>query len=245
MPSLSKYLFAQSNVASSAASGKDQPELMRILLLVTLATGVIDGICLLHLGVFTAYMTGTLILIGLHLGGASPLAIPALIALACFGLGAICGGRLVHRLPTGNRPPAHMLAHILTIVAVLILCAAILTAFLDIHEQSTRFLAIVLLGLAMGLQIAGSRQAGVLDMTIPAATMILHGLFFDSRLGGGKAERQGRRLAVVTLLIVGAALGAAIAAWQVWAGLLCGAALLTIAATASYALARHSAIGTS
>lgn len=245
MTSLGNYSPGRMTVAAPPAGGKDQLQLMRILMLVTLATGVIDGICLLHLGVFTAYMTGTLILIGLHLGGASPLAVPALIALGCFGLGATLGGRLVRRPGLQNLLPARKLADILIIVTMLILCAAVLTAFRDIHEQSIRNMAIILLGLAMGLQVAGSRQAGVPDMTIPAATMILHGLFFDSRLGSGKAERQGRRLAVVILLILGAAMGAAIAAWQVWAGLVCGAALLAIATTASYALARHSAIGTS
>ncbi len=217
---------------------------MRILFLVTLATGVIDGICLLHFKVFTAYMTGTLILLGLHLGGASPLVIPNLIALACFGLGAIFGGRLVRRPSLAALPPTRMLADILGIVTVLILTAACLTAIRDLAEPAARYVTIALLGIAMGLQIAGSRQIGILDMTMPAATMVLHGIFFDSLAAGGKAERQGRRLGVVALLIIGAAIGAALASWQVWAGLLCGTGLLAIAALASYALARHAAVGT-
>ena len=78
-------------------------------------------------------------------------------------------------------------------------------------------------------------------MRIPAATMILHGVFFDSRAAGGKAELQGRRLAVIVALVLGAAIGASLARWQVWSGLLTGAVLLAGSAIASYAIARRPA----
>lgn len=223
----------------------DQPHLPRILLIVSLSTGVIDAICLLHLKVFTAYMTGTLILIGIHLGEAKPLDLPPLIALASFGLGAGIGGRLTRRnlATTGTLSAAsrvHKLAHVLTLVTFLVLAATLLACLADVTVPAYHYSAILLLGLAMGIQVAGSRQAAVLDMTIPAATMVLHGLFFDSRLAGGKGDRQSRRLSVIIVLVLGACIGAALSLWQVWAGLLCGGLLLALATFLAYAVARQS-----
>jgi uncharacterized membrane protein YoaK (UPF0700 family) len=220
------------------------PHLPPVLLIVSFATGVIDAICLLHLKVFTAYMTGTLILIGIHLGESKPLDLPPLIALAGFGCGAALGGRLTrHGFGTGAIPAAmriRKLAQALTLVTLLVLAATTLAAFADVTVPAVHYSAIVLLGLAMGIQIAGSRQAAVLDMTIPAATMILHGLFFDSVIAGGKGDRQGRRFCVIVLLVIGACIGAALSLWHIWAGLLLGALLLATATIASYALARQS-----
>jgi uncharacterized membrane protein YoaK (UPF0700 family) len=227
-----------------AQSVHNQPHLPPVLLIVSLSTGVIDAICLLHLKVFTAYMTGTLILIGIHLGQSKPLDLPPLIALASFGCGAALGGRLTRHGHAGGAISAafriHKLAHTLTLVTSLVLGAVLLTGLGDVADPAVHYSAIVLLGLAMGIQIAGSRQAAVLDMTIPAATMILHGLFFDSVIAGGKGDRQGRRFCVIVLLVIGACIGAALSLWHIWAGLLLGALLLATATIASYALARQS-----
>ncbi|HVJ43734.1 MAG TPA: YoaK family protein [Dongiaceae bacterium] len=220
----------------------DQSHLLRILLIVSLSTGVIDAICLLHLKVFTAYMTGTMILVGIHLTGATPLALPPIIALASFGTGATLGGRLVRREAgnvAGHATRIRILAHALTVVTVLVLMAVVLSALTDLSEPRMHYLAVLILGLAMGIQVAGSRQAGVLDMTLPAATMVLHGVFFDSVVAGGKADRQGRRLAVIVALVLGAAVGAELSLWRIWAGLLCGDLLLAGATLAAYALARQ------
>lgn len=223
---------------------QDHPHLPPVLLIVSFSTGVIDAICLMHLKVFTAYMTGTLILIGIHFGESKPLDLPPLIALASFGCGAALGGRLTrHGFGTAAIPAAiriRKLAYALTLVTLLVLGATALAALIGVTVPAAHYSAVVLLGLAMGIQIAGSRQAAVLDMTIPAATMILHGLFFDSVIAGGKGDRQGRRLSVIVVLIAGACIGAALSLWHVWAGLLFGALLLATATTATYALARQS-----
>jgi uncharacterized membrane protein YoaK (UPF0700 family) len=217
------------------------PRLLRILLIVSLSTGCIDAICLVHLKVFTAYMTGTLILIGTHLGQATPVALPSIIALAAFGIGAVLGGRLIrlgNRTDTGH---LSMLARILTLVTLLVIGATALATFYDVTQDMPHYIIIGVLGIAMGIQIAGTRHAGVLDMTIPAATMVLHGLFFDCKFAGGAANRQARRLAIIVALTVGAVIGAALARWHVWIGLLAGAVFLASATAASYALARRSA----
>lgn len=217
----------------------EDPHLQRILFIVSLATGSIDAVCLVHLKVFTAYMTGTLILIGIHLGEFTPVAVPGVIALASFGIGAVLGGRLIRYEQRAAVPRLRMLARILTLVTILVAGATLLSALCDVTEAIPHYIVISILGLSMGIQIAGSRSAGILDMTIPAATMVLHGLFFDSAIAGGKGDRQRRRFFVILSLVVGAAIGAALARWHIWIGLLGGAAFLASAAGASYALARR------
>ena len=221
-------------------------QLLRILLIVSLATGIVDAVCLVNFKVFTAYMTGTLIVIGIHLGGATPLALPALLALAAFGIGATIGGRLVRREKRAALTHIRMLAQALTVVTGLVLIAVGCAVRADVNDVGLpQYVCISLLGIAMGIQVAGSRQAGLLDMAIPAATMVLHGIFFDSRLAGGKAERQGRRMAVIIALVVGAVIGAGLSHWHAWCGLLAGAAVLAIATAAAYALARQPLSATS
>jgi uncharacterized membrane protein YoaK (UPF0700 family) len=205
----------------------DERPLIPILLLVTASTGMIDAICVLHLGVFAAYMTGTIILVGLQFAGAGKTA-PAggLIALACFALGAILGGRLTRRVKPRNR----LLAESLIVVAVLVSLASLVTAIGGIADTAPRYTTIVLLATGMGIQVAATRHRAIPDMTMPAATMVIHGLAYDSPIAGGGAERYLRRFGVVIALMAGAACGAVIATWHVWAGLLLGAALIAAAA---------------
>jgi uncharacterized membrane protein YoaK (UPF0700 family) len=207
--------------------------LFAILMLVTASTGAIDAICVLHLGVFAAYMTGTIVLVGLRFSSATK-APPTggLIALACFALGAIIGGRIVRRRLPRNR----LLADALVIVAGMVTVASLMTAFGDITDPTTHFIAIAILATAMGIQIAATRHRAVPDMMMPAATMVIHGLAYDSRLAGGRDDRYLRRFGVVISLMTGAALGAAIASWYVWLGLLFGALLIAMAATLIFKL---------
>lgn len=207
--------------------------LFAILLLVTASTGAIDAICVLHLGVFAAYMTGTIVLVGLRLSTAAK-APPTggLIALACFALGAIIGGRIARRTLPRNR----LLADALVVVSCLVMIAALVIAFGDINTQITHLAAIAIVATAMGIQIAATRHRAVPDMMMPAATMVIHGLAYDSRLAGGSDDRYLRRFGVIVSLLTGAALGAAIASWHVWLGLLFGALLIATAAALIFKL---------
>ncbi len=202
--------------------------LIPILLLVTMSTGAIDAICVLHLGVFAAYMTGTIVLVGLRLvnaGKTTP--IGGLIALASFAAGAIIGGRLVRRPAPRNR----LLVDALLIASALVGVAALVTALGDIAKPAVHDATIILVATAMGIQIAATRHRAVPDMMMPAATMVIHGLAYDSPFAGGRADRYLRRFGVIFALICGATLGASLAAWQVWAGFLFCALLIAIAAT--------------
>src|SRR5438132_9567142 len=74
--------------------------LTRALLVLTFTTGLVDAVSYLGLGrVFTANMTGNVVLLGFGLAGGSGLPVLApVISLGCFLVGAGAGGALVHRV---------------------------------------------------------------------------------------------------------------------------------------------------
>jgi uncharacterized membrane protein YoaK (UPF0700 family) len=197
----------------------DERRWVGALLVVTVTMGMLDALSLLHLGTFTGYMTGTLILIGINLSHGVKLAAPPLVALVALLVGAVIGGRLVRR----RRPPPKLVGDTLVGVSLLVGIAALLDAAAT-GEATLGVVAI--LSLAMGLQTSATRHAGVPDMTMPAATMVLHGLAHDSRLAGGTATRAWRRIGVLACLLVGAAAGTLLSERHVWIGLASAAALI-------------------
>jgi uncharacterized membrane protein YoaK (UPF0700 family) len=73
----------------------DRPRLVALLLIVIAAIGVIDAVSILHFGAFTAFVTGTIILLGAEMvGEAHADATKAIVLVAYLG-GAILGGRLM------------------------------------------------------------------------------------------------------------------------------------------------------
>ena len=202
----------------------DERRLVVAFLVLTIAMGMLDAVSLLHFGTFTGYVTGTVILIGINLSRGAALAAPPLAALFALLLGAVAGGRLARR----RHPPPRLVSDMLFGVALLIGGATVLDAMF----RSAGTLGVVaLLGLAMGVQTSATRHAGVADMSMPAATMVLHGLAHDSPLAGGKWERAWRRVGVLVGLLAGAALGAVFSATHVWLGL-AGVAVLIAGAGA-------------
>src|ERR1700690_1794522 len=80
----------------SAASSLTHP-LTRTLLSLTFTTGLVDAVSYLGIGhVFTANMTGNIVLLGFGIAGSGGLPVLApTISLAAFLLGATCAGRLL------------------------------------------------------------------------------------------------------------------------------------------------------
>jgi len=79
--------------------------LLPVLLTLTVTTGLIDAVSYLGLGhVFTANMTGNVVLLGFGLAHAGGLPVLApLISLLAFLLGAGIGGRIAARLAERRR----------------------------------------------------------------------------------------------------------------------------------------------
>jgi uncharacterized membrane protein YoaK (UPF0700 family) len=203
----------------------DRPRLVALLLIVIAAIGVIDAVSILHFGAFTAFVTGTIILLGAEIvGQAHAGATKAIVLVAYFG-GAILGGRLMRRPKAAER----LLADSLFVTVALLLAAALVIATLGIETPAFHWTAAALIAIAMGSQTSASRHLAVPDMVLPLATLAVHGLAHDSRLAGGREERTPRRLGIVCALLLGAAAGAALSAYSVWPGLLLAAALLALA----------------
>jgi uncharacterized membrane protein YoaK (UPF0700 family) len=152
-------------------------------------------------------MTGNVVFLGFALAGAPGLSAPASIAaLAAFLLGAVGGGRI------GRRHEDHRGHRLRTAAAVgvvpLAVAALIAAAAGQPVSATDRYLLIVPLGLAMGIQNATARGLAVPDLTTTVLTQTLTGIAADSRLAGGDGGHTSRRLIAVVAMLAGALLGA-------------------------------------
>jgi uncharacterized membrane protein YoaK (UPF0700 family) len=203
--------------------------LTQALLALTFTTGLVDAVSYLALGrVFTANMTGNIVLFGFGLAGSGGLPVLApLVSLGSFLVGAGAGGVLVRRL--AEQHPA-LVARALGIEATLLAVAAVVAATTTIHPGDlSAYVLIVLMAFAMGVRNATVRRIGVPDLTTTVLTMTLTGLAADSRPAGGSGKGSVRRIAAVVAMLVGAVSGALLLKTSMFAplALAAGLALLT------------------
>jgi uncharacterized membrane protein YoaK (UPF0700 family) len=135
--------------------------LARALLTLTFSTGLVDAVSYLGLGrVFTANMTGNIVLLGFGLADSGGLPVVApLVSLAAFLAGSAVGGVLAVR--TGDRHAQH-LARALGIEIGLILAAAIVTAARGSARRISAVLAMLCGGVAGALLLKISLVAPLL-----------------------------------------------------------------------------------
>ena len=177
-----------------------------LMLGLTVVTGLVDAVSYLLLGhVFTANMTGNVVILGFALAGASGFSPAAsLLALAGFSAGAMAWGRLV-------RAPAHRgrtLVLATAIEAVLFGVALVVVAAGPAPDRpGIRYPLIALAALAMGTQNAAVRALAVPDMATNVLTSTITGIAADSALGESAEVRSGRRLLVVVAMLLGALAG--------------------------------------
>jgi uncharacterized membrane protein YoaK (UPF0700 family) len=190
------------------ATGSLREPLTLALLALTFTSGMVDAVSYLGLGrVFTANMTGNVVLLGFgiaHSGGLPVL--PPIVSLGSFALGAGIGGLLGTKL--SHRHAVHVGAA-WTLQAALITCATILAAAVHPHAGSaSRDVVIGTLALAMGIQTATARRLAVPDLPTTVVTQTLTGLVADSRLFGGPGQGTSRRGSAVAAMLGGAVVGA-------------------------------------
>ncbi|GHI08093.1 hypothetical protein AQI88_06775 [Streptomyces cellostaticus] len=217
--------------------------LVVVLVALTVVSGLIDAVSYLGLGrVFTANMTGNVVVLGFAAAGAPGFSVPHTVtSLAGFLLGAAAGGRLTARfgwgsprsseVETGGGSRRRWTRLTLTAEALLVGASAAV-AFGWPGTTGTRYALIALTAFAMGLRNATVRKLGVPGLTTTTVlTMTLTGLAAESRLGDATGLRSPRRTAAVIAMFAGAWLGA-------WLVLHHGLALpLLLAAAASGVLA--------
>jgi uncharacterized membrane protein YoaK (UPF0700 family) len=200
-----------------------------ILLAMTAVTGVVDAVSFLGMGhVFTANMMGNIALLGFALASTPDLSVSrSLLALVCFFLGAVIGGRV----PVLKAPRAFAAE------AILLLTAAVIALRLVPNEQATQAVygIIATTGFAMGLRNAVVRKIAVPDLTTTVLTLTITGFAADSGLAGGENPRWQMRGAAIAAMLAGAAVGALLLHRS--AALALGFAS---ASTAACALAAHS-----
>lgn len=178
------------------------------LLSLTFTTGLVDAVSYLGLGhVFTANMTGNVVLLGFGLAGTGHLPVLApIVSLAAFLIGAGAASRAAFAsaaAATARLPVA------MAVEAALVGLAALLAASARVNPGTVAaYSTIAVLGLAMGVRNATVRKVALPDLTTTVLTMTLTGLATESRLAGGHGTGTARRLAASGALFAGALVGA-------------------------------------
>lgn len=197
--------------APAAEPQTDTPNLVYLLLLLSMTTGLVDAITVLGLGkVFTANMTGNVVFLGFAAAGTPGFRVaPYLAAITSFLLGAAGAGRFTRAYSPGRR--GTWLFHASMIEASLLWIAAILALTFDVPTQqpsAVLFGIIAATGFAMGFRNGIIRQLKVPDLTTTVLTLTLTGLASDSRLAGGEGGNWRRRALGVAAIFLGALIGA-------------------------------------
>ncbi|MER6354082.1 YoaK family protein [Streptomyces sp. NPDC001634] len=180
--------------------------LVPVLLALTVVSGIVDAVSYLGLGhVFTANMTGNVVVLGFAAAGAPGFSAPhSLVSLGSFLLGAVVGGRLSRRHADGSR---RTWTRVTLVAEAVLLGASAAVAFAAPGATGTVYTLIAVTAFAMGLRNATVQKLGVRDLTTTVLTMTLTGLAADSRLGGGAGTRSPRRTASLLAMLGGAVLG--------------------------------------
>ena len=222
------------------AARRLQPLLLALSLL-TLVTGLVDAACYLGLGrVFTANMTGNVVLLAFGATGAQGLPVLApTVSLVVFLVGAAAGGRLASSLvgPAGAPVPAPVRRRWVMIALLgelgLVAVAGVVALGLPVGGGGARrYVVIAVLAAGLGLQNATVRRLAIPDVTTTVLTLTLTGLAADSWLAGGHSPRAGRRLAAVGLMAAGALVGALLLRVDVALPVLAAAVMIALAAVA-------------
>jgi len=201
-----------------------------LLLALTAAAGWIDALSYVALGhVFTANMTGNLVLLGLAVGtGQAGGALRSVVALAGFAAGALLASALT-RDAAGDWP-RRVTAALAVEAAVLVALAALWRAGAGVEPL------IVLAAVGMGIQSAAVRRLAVAGVTTTFVTGTLISL-----MAGLAALRPAsgwaRQAAVLAALLAGAVAGAA--AWTLTPGVAPAGPAALVAVVTLAALARE------
>lgn len=211
-----------------AASGQTwaEREYTTGLLVLTAATGAVDGVSYLALDrVFTGNMTGNVLFIGFGLMGVQGIPVlNNLVALLAFLLGAALGSR-VTRGDTGSsvKLPRASMNVLATVTAGTFVLAGV---WLALGRLATVEMIVVtgVLALLLGAQAAAVRHVGIRDLSTVVVTMTMVNLAADSRLAGGAGAAWARRVGAIVTMGLGALASAAVVRYLggPWALLLAG-----------------------
>ncbi|HEV7774501.1 MAG TPA: DUF1275 family protein [Conexibacter sp.] len=179
-----------------------------LLVVLAMGAGAVDAITLTALGVFTAAITGNLVLVGLALGsGNGGQALRAGAAFAAFALGLVLAGRVLGE--AGGEPALRSRAREV-IVAVALVQAAFAIAWIALDgapHGAERVALIAAAALAMGAQTEAVRTWHARGITTTYVTGTLT-LLVNELLEHADTRRDRlRRGGVIAGVVAGATLG--------------------------------------
>jgi uncharacterized membrane protein YoaK (UPF0700 family) len=178
------------------------------LTVLTIVSGVVDAVSYLGLGhVFTANMTGNVVVLGFAAAGAKGFSIAAsLTSLGSFLLGAAVAGRICLHIGSRRRWLVFAMAAEGGVTGAAAIASALASGI--VGAGWARYTVIALLAFAMGVRNSTIRRLAVPEMTTTVLTLTLTGLAADSSLAGGHNPRAARRTSAVLAMLVGAIAGA-------------------------------------
>ncbi|MFJ9628261.1 YoaK family protein [Streptomyces sp. NPDC091280] len=182
--------------------------LVAVLLGLTMVSGLIDAASYLGLGhVFTANMTGNVVVLGFAAAGAPGFSVSrTLTSLGAFLVGAAVGGRIAVRMDTGSR---RKWARVSLGAEALLVGVAAVIAWAAPGDSATTHPLIALTAFAMGLRNAAVRKLKVTSFsTTTVLTMTLTGLVADTVAGERWGPAAFRRLSAALSMAGGACVGA-------------------------------------
>jgi uncharacterized membrane protein YoaK (UPF0700 family) len=179
-----------------------------LLVALTFAAGSVDAVALLRLDVFTAVMTGNIVLLGLAVGqGSFGNALRSIIALVAYGVGVVVGARIVGALAieTHWSPKVTRALAVEWVLQLAFLIGWFITGANPDGVSAATLIA--LSGVSMGIQAATARALAP-GMSTTYVTGTLTGLLSElSALGSVSGDRR-RRASIVVALALGAVAGA-------------------------------------
>ena len=200
-------------MAGTARAGAARAEAAYVgaLLVLTAATGAIDGVSYLALDrVFTGNMTGNVLFIGFGIVGVQDIPlVNNLVALLAFMLGAVLGARVAGHSAGGVRLRRSALVMVL-VNTVLVLVLAVVWIVLGRIGTPVMVVITGLLALLLGAQAAAVKQIGIRDLSTVVVTMTMVNLSTDSRVAGGRGVAWSRRVAAIVTMGLGALAAAAL-----------------------------------
>jgi uncharacterized membrane protein YoaK (UPF0700 family) len=208
-----------------------------LLLTLTAAAGSADAVSYLGLGrVFTANMTGNLVLLGVAIGqGQLAGSIRSVIAFAAFGLGILAGVRMTARTEPASVWPRSVT---LTLVGELGLLVALLASWEISGDRPAALVLDILIALsasAMGMQTAAARRLAVVGVTTTFVTGMLTSMIAELAGMAPGASHWKLWAATLAFMVIGAALGAVVfIAWRPGAPLVAMLLVGMVIATAAW-----------
>ena len=208
--------------------------LVVVFTVLTVLSGLLDAASYLGLGhVFTANMTGNVVILGFAAAGAPGFSAPA--CLASLG-GFLASTAIVGWLSPKMETVRSQLLVALVVECLMLGCACGIAAANGVSETGPRYAVIVLGALAMGTRNAHVRRINVAEMRTTVLTLTLTGLAYDLASGVITAQQLTRRIVSVIGMLLGAYVGALLLRhfgieWPLGAGAV--AAGLTVAAYAA------------